>query len=431
MSWWIKEVISTNRDQTQRLCLCECDDMTVTPDPIQYTDDTQTVVEYTIVRGSSLYCLETSKTYKLNTSGQWVEQKTGQEIEIDADSIIYDNTGSGMTATTVQDAIDELESENGIQDNALAELYGEDANQQLEINYAINTGVKNLFNINNTATKNHMTSTLTDDTLTVTSNGNWANYNVPVDLPAGEYIFTTVISNFSKDASAGDTSVRIRIAENTSGGTALALETVTGNGPMTIPFTWTGGQFYVQFYPNYSSTTTFSSTFTANNVMIRSSAVKSSTYEPYAQTNPELTKEKTTLYDIFGQGNVLYGTYSSLNDVMTAGRYYVATGAQASTISDSPYTSAGYGLYVMASSSDSRPAQILLPNPVQGTASTYGTFFKREYTYNAWGPWFKFAGVEVSTVNVLNTPLNLRSEELDSNFDLINSLEDERDDLDV
>lgn len=122
MSWWISEVLSTNRDQKQRLCSCECDDMTVIPDPIQYTDDTQTVVEYTIVRGSILYCIENSKTYKLNSQGQWVEQKTGQEIEIGADDITYDNTDSGLTATNVQDAIDELKDENDTQDTAIADL---------------------------------------------------------------------------------------------------------------------------------------------------------------------------------------------------------------------------------------------------------------------------------------------------------------------
>lgn len=438
MSWWIKEVISTNRDQKQRLCSCECDDMTVIPDPIQYTDDTQTVVEYTIVRGSILYCLENSKTYKLNSQGQWVEQKTGQEIEIGADDITYDNTDSGLTATNVQDAIDDLKDTDDTQDDALAELYGMDANQQLEINYAINTGVKNLFDINASATANHMISSLVDGSITVTSNGNWSNYNVPVSLPAGDYIFSATISDFSKDSSAGANSVRIRIAENTSGGTAAALETVTGNGPMTIHFTHTGGQLYVQFYPNFSSTSTYVSTFTASNIMIRNAVVKSSIYEPYAPTNRELYETKATVADICGQGTKIYEIYASLNDIMTPGRYYVATGSQAVTVSDSPYTEAGYGLYVIANSSNGRPTQLMFPNPVQGVTSTYGLFYKREYIYNAWGPWFKFQGIEVTSnqQQSLNSPLNLSrndlNEHLDGSFNLIDSITGEEEgDLDV
>ena len=431
MSWWISEVLSTNRDMTERLCKCECDDTSVFPDAVQYKEDT-TTVDYTIVRGSYLYCLSNSKTYRLNTSNQWVEQKDST-LDIDADSIIYDNTSSGLTATTVQDAIDELKDENDTQDNALAELYGEQAKDQILFQGLINKGAKNVFNIDAKNTTSYSaTYTVSDDTMTINGTGSYSRIAYPITLKAGDWHFKC-----NSTVSSGNYRVRFNTASAGSGTTIADDINFTDSGTYQQDISLSDDTtFYIMFYSN-STSSSGTTTASFSSIMLCTKAEWDVTqlYQPYGQTNPELTKEKTTITDIFGQGKALYGTYTSLNDVMTAGRYYVATGSQAATISDSPYTSAGYGLYVMASSSDFRPAQILLPNPVQGTTSTYGMFFKREYIYNAWGPWFKFTGVEVATVNVqsispsLNTPLNLRSEELDTNFELLEGL-DEGDDLD-
>lgn len=82
--------------------------------------------------GSTAQTFDDSKEWRWNGT-EWVEQTDGQQIEISADDIVYDNTSSGMTATNVQDAIDETHALDDMQDRALAELYGMDATQQLEI----------------------------------------------------------------------------------------------------------------------------------------------------------------------------------------------------------------------------------------------------------------------------------------------------------
>ena len=85
-----------------------------------------------------------------------------------------------------------------MQDRALAELYGEDANQQLEIDYAINTGAKNLLKITaSSQTIKGVTFTVNDDqTVTVngTNDGTGAStfMIVPnaqaIKIPDGKYI---------------------------------------------------------------------------------------------------------------------------------------------------------------------------------------------------------------------------------------------------
>lgn len=173
-----------------------------------------------------------------------------------------------------------------------AKLTAENISQQSEIDYAVNTGVKNLFDINTSLPLKiyHTTYTLSDGSLTVTSNGSWGHHSVPVNLPAGNYIFTATISNFSKDSSASATSVRMRVTDTTAtGGIETASKAVTGNGAFELPFTWTGGQCYIQYYPNYTSTTTYVSSFTASNNMIRPAKITDPTYEPYALPNPTLT----------------------------------------------------------------------------------------------------------------------------------------------
>lgn len=159
--------------------------------------------------------------------------------------------------------------------------------QETEIGVVANAGAKNNFNINTTPTVNHTTYTLTDGKLTVNANGNWAHYSVPIDLPEGDYILSTVISDYDKVSEAPDTSMRLRISATTSGGTNIALQTITGNGTVSVPFTWTGGMLYLQFYSDYNATA-YTNSFSAENVMIRRAEITDSTFAPYAPTNREL-----------------------------------------------------------------------------------------------------------------------------------------------
>ena len=102
MSWWIKETIAqeVRNNYSYALLEIECDDFASLP-----SYDQTSSLQIQIARGSKAEVLENSKTYKLNSSNVWVEQKSG--LEISADYIVYDNTSSGLTATNVQDAIDD------------------------------------------------------------------------------------------------------------------------------------------------------------------------------------------------------------------------------------------------------------------------------------------------------------------------------------
>ena len=157
-----------------------------------------------------------------------------------------------------------------------------------EIDAVANLGAKNLFDINATPIVNHTNYMLTNGKLSVSADGNWAHYTIPTELPEGDYILSMVVSGYSKASGAPDTSMRIRAATSTSGGTTAILETVSQNGLMSIPFTWQGGSLYIQFYSNYNGTS-YSNSFAVERVMLRPASISDSTYQPYAMSNAELT----------------------------------------------------------------------------------------------------------------------------------------------
>ena len=236
--------------------------------------------------GSIAKTINDSKNWKWNGTA-WIEQKTGQEIDIDADSIIYDNTDSGLTATTIQDAIDELKDENDTQDNALAELYGEDSSLQLQVTYAIDTGVKNIlettatdystrncdFTVNADGSFGVHTTAATD----AASNTFMIGYFVPKET--GQYVITTGLSSA---ATGGDSSSTFCLQLRTGDGS------VQGSIVARVAQTWTGTleantAYHLRFY--------FASGQTISEVcqpMVKKAIIKSTTWEPYAPTNREL-----------------------------------------------------------------------------------------------------------------------------------------------
>lgn len=240
----------------------------------------------TIGFGSTAETFDDNKKWRWNGNA-WIEQKTGQEIDIDADSIIYDNTDSGLTATTVQDAIDELKDENDTQDSAIAELYGEDADLQLQVTYAISTGVKNI--LETTATDY---STRNCD-FTVNPDGSFGVHTTAATDAAsntfmigsftpketGQYVITTGLSSA---ATGGDSSSTFCLQMRTGDGS------VQGSILARIAQTWTGTleantTYHLRFY--------FASGQTISEVcqpMVKRAIIKSTTWEPYAPTNREL-----------------------------------------------------------------------------------------------------------------------------------------------
>ena len=233
--------------------------------------------------GSTAQTFDDSKEWRWNGT-QWVEQTNGQEIEISADDIVYDNTDSGLTATNVQDAIDELKDTDDIQDRGLSDLHDENANQQLEINYAINTGAKNLLQYNGygTGSENGVTYTInTDGTVTVNGtpqgtspsyielklNGNAANISRFCD---GQHILSGCPTGGS------DSTYRMYAARSTYSRFDY------GEGVLLTDTTLTDVRLVIYITNGY----------TANNLvfkpMIRQAEITNNTFEPYAPTNREL-----------------------------------------------------------------------------------------------------------------------------------------------
>ena len=279
MSWWIKETIAqeVRNNYSYALLEIECDDFASLP-----SYDQTSSLQIQIARGSKAEVLENSKTYKLNSSNVWVEQKSG--LEISADYIVYDNTSSGLTATNVQDAIDEIKDLDDMQDRALTELYAEDANKQLEINYAINTGAKNLLQYNGygTGAENGVTYTINSDgTITVNGmpqgsspsyielklNGNSVNVSRFCD---GQHILSGC------PAGGSDSTYRMYAARSTYSRFDY------GDGVLLTNTTLTDVRLVVYIANGY----------TANNLvfkpMIRRAEITDNTFQPYAPTNREL-----------------------------------------------------------------------------------------------------------------------------------------------
>lgn len=77
MSWWVKEHIAVNEDETQQLCSIEADNQTSLP----AADQTATA-GFIIVRGSSALVLDTGDRYIMNSAGTWVQQPTGVQLDL-------------------------------------------------------------------------------------------------------------------------------------------------------------------------------------------------------------------------------------------------------------------------------------------------------------------------------------------------------------
>lgn len=299
MSWWVKEIESITEDNLYRLCYIEADDTTLFPAPVQQKEvsdpdnpgQTIWITDYTIVRGSKLYCLSNASWYRLNSSGQWIRQTTGGGGGASsADQVSYDNTNSGLTATNVQDAIDEIKDLDDMQDRALTELYGEDANQQLEIDYAIKTGAKNLlpnkYAIGTVTETNGFRFTVLEDggikiesIGTHSANGdyyilgNWGNTQTLLDLSGDTYTAT-----FSSGTTMSGVSLRIFGASNRPIINNLYLNNSQNITDVEVKFV----------FITVTSTTTLPANGITVYPMIRNAVIRNSTFEPYAPTNREL-----------------------------------------------------------------------------------------------------------------------------------------------
>ena len=251
---------------------------------------------------SKAHVIANNKTFEMKSDGTWVDM-TNAPSTYDASDIIYDNTTSGMTATNVQDAIDEIHDLDEMQDRALAELYAENTNQQQEINYAINTGVKNLFDIHSEGAIYYRSSaTFSGDSVTITGTAGFSRFVIPITLKAGAYIFTANVSSIS---TAGR--VRFNTASDGSGETIAAAIDFTQAGAISREFSLAQDtDFFVMLYSSVASADT-SSSLTIEQIMIRPAEISDNHYQPYAKTNSELTvltdEDRAALVELVDDGS--------------------------------------------------------------------------------------------------------------------------------
>lgn len=370
--------------------------------------------------GSTAQTFDDSKEWRWNGT-DWVEQTDGQQIEISADDIVYDNTSSGMTATNVQAAIDELKDTDDTQDGALAELYGDNANQQLEIDYAINTGAKNLFpNTAISQTIGGVTFTVNDDgTVTVNgtkTNNDWFILSENNSFDAGTYILSDGLPNDTTDCQ-----LIISTARSMS---AAIMATAVNSRPQTKTFTTAQTGLYYAIR--------IASGKTVNNLtfkpMIRRAEITDDTYVPYAPTNRELyetCETKVTMQQVYGDATSIPAN-SNLNNYITPGIYYALI-ANVPTITNTPYNATGLRLVVEKNT----PSGAAVFQTIYPTSRSHLEFYRRVYEGGSWSSWYKFEGTQVATVQSVNSlsTLNLSrndlTESLDTNFDLLDSIPEE------
>jgi hypothetical protein len=112
MSWWVKEHIAVNDDETKQLCSIEADNQISLP----AADQTATA-GFIIVRGSSALVLDTGDRYIMNSAGTWVHQPSGVQLDLSGYATAQDLT-DGLAAkvdtTTYTAGQAELETEIGV-----------------------------------------------------------------------------------------------------------------------------------------------------------------------------------------------------------------------------------------------------------------------------------------------------------------------------
>ena len=366
----------------------------------------------TIGYGSRADIISDSSKYIWNGS-QWVRQTTGGGGggASSADQVSYDNTDSGLTATNVQDAIDELKDIDDMQDRGLAELYAENTNQQLEIDYTINTGAKNLLKFTfTTQTINGVTFTVNDDqTITVNGTASATTTYVLVPntqailIPDGNYILSGCPNG------GGTTTYDLRWYLYSTGKSAYdqgSGASVEKDGNTTVS----------------NIAIIIRSGITVNNItfkpMLRDSVVRSNTFVPYAPTNRELYEmcdTKASLNDIYGIKNQLPNG-ANLND-LTAGCMTCPGATVAASLLNCPTTTDAFIIYTDYLAASSRVIQRIYSF---STTTGIPAQYMRVRWSQGWTPWYQVTMQQVASASTQSvsslSPLNLNRNELNESL---------------
>jgi len=289
------------------------------------------------------------KKFKYDDNGHVTESEAANATDLNLNSYATPTSGTTAIGTSddVQTAIGKLDHQSHI--------------DQTNILYALQTGVKNLFDLKNadiTAVTN-ISIVKTDTSLTVTTTGEkkWSHVSIPMELEAGTYHVLATISNRTADASA---ITRFIVASNAGGSSELGSVTFTNNGTIDFQFTTTGGTVYLIPYPNYSSTG-YNSTFTASEIMVCTKAAwdqEPNVYRQFALPNSDLTyleaEDRASLAEVvdsgaknllINKGQLSYGdvtfTWNNDGSVTVSGTKTAGAECYVNIIDNVPYSNMG------------------------------------------------------------------------------------------
>lgn len=322
--------------------------------------------------GCDAEVIDPKSDYRMKSDGTWVIQDVGNDY---------------YSKSEIDDMIDEINDTDDMQDRAISDLYAENTNEQLQIDYAINTGVKNLLR-----TRRASGTSTTGLTYTLNADG---TYNLGGTTTAAANI-TAICTLADLDEYWVGKQVTLSGAVNSD----IRLAVYNGNTLTDIVDSGSGVDFIITqemiTNPYTIRLLVASGTDCAGKVlkpMLRYKYISDGTYQPYAVSNKELY-DSVENYTIL-RGSELRPTSANpidLNDLLTAGRYYVSS-------SDSPYAThkpddnvtAGFQLTIAENQLENRFVETFTYN----NASYVGKIYKRWYTASGWSSWYLFEGTAV------------------------------------
>ena len=368
---------------------------------------------------STAHVISNNKTFEMQSDGTWVDiteqSGGGTVISLSADNITYDNTESGMTATNVQDAIDEIHELDEMQERALAELYAEDAKNQVLFQELINGGAKNNLHFDGIGTKSGNSSNID---FTYNSDGS-VTVNGSVDDSGNAYVYlqlngSSINANGTPNFCNGDY-VLSGCPTNSNG---LSLRT-TGTGYTTSADTGSGVEIneadsgiVVRIAVLVAKGNTVNNLTVRPMICTKSQWGETHTYIPYSPTNAELQEtkqDKLSSVDrdlirslVYGNGFDLAPTSENqvdFNDLTTPGKYRTQSAVETDYVTNNSERRAG-ALIVEYVSSSGYIRQTWIPSL---SANDQSYFCSRHYrtsgsgAQTGWSSWYKFEGTLLTT----------------------------------
>ena len=105
-----------------------------------------------------------------------------------------------------------------------------------------------------------------------------------------------------------------------------------------------------------------------------------------------ILKELPKKASLDNNGQTAIASNADLNSYRTPGSYKCTNGTTAATLSNTPFTTGGFALYVISTSNSTTCAQLLIPI----AAGVANPMFIRTYRNSAWDGWLMFTATAVS-----------------------------------